>query len=219
LRDGAPSESGPAAIESGRIDVDGPLSVADAASDPLQAASENGATNVDATLLSSEVGTSPDTAIDITDVGAEVDGGAGSEASTPTGCAGQDLYVDVSDGHSTTRLVYSRGSSIPLATGNEGAVTIAVSQNPNWGGAIFSVELNILGPQSATTRRVFWTPAGQSATMNDRCGSGKPVTITRFDVSGGILEGDFDTFGVGYSCEGIEATLNGHFRVCYVPPN
>jgi len=252
-RDGALSDSVSTAIESGRMDVDGPPSPSDAASDPWQAATESGTTDVDATSLPSDVGTRPDAAIDTMeggrdpdaaidtmdvgaspdaatdsrdvgltplDLGAEGDGAARSDASMPAGCAGQDIFVDVSDGHSTTRLAYSEGSSIPLATGNESAVTISVSENPNGGGASFGVDLTITGPQSATTRRVSWTPAGQSTSMTDCCGGacgGVPVTITRFDTGGGILEGDFEYFAVGYSCEGPDAILNGHFRVCYTP--
>jgi hypothetical protein len=242
------SDSVPTAIESGRMDVDGPPSPSDAASDPWQAAIEIGATDVDAlpsdvgtrpdaAIDTMEVGRNPDAAIDTTDVGAspeaasdsrdvgptpvdlgaQADGGAESDASMPTGCAGQDLFVDVSDGHSSTRLVYSGSSPIPLATGKGIAVTIYVSENPNWGGASFGLGLTITGPQSATTSGVGWSPAGQSTSMTDRCGGSKPVTITRFDTGGGILEGDFDSLAVGYSCEGIEAILNGHFRVCYLP--
>lgn len=240
--DGAVPDSLPTAFESGRTDVNGPPSFSDAASDTWQPATETGAADVDAPLLSSDLGThaevatdtpdvaaSPDVTMDTPDVdlamldlGAEADGGAGSETSLPVSCAGQDLFVDVSDGSSTTRLVYSGGSAVPVATGNGTTVTISVSQSPNSGGTNFYVQLAINGPQSATTMRVVWTPAGQSTSMTNCCGgacSAIPVTITRFDTGGGILEGDFKYFAVGHTCEGPDATLSGHFQVCYIPTN
>jgi hypothetical protein len=200
----------------------------DGATDPQKIATEIGAEIAiipDSALDATDVGASPDASTDRRDVGltgldlGTEAGGDGSTPSLPTSCIGQDLFVDVSDGHSSRRLLYSGSSAIPLATGKGGDVSFTVSENPNEGGTGFYVDLATTGPQSATTTRVSWTPAGQSKTMTDHCGSNMPVTITRFDTGGGILEGDFDHIAVGYSCEGIDATLSGHFRVCYIPTN
>jgi hypothetical protein len=181
-------------------------------------------TRVDATHDTTEVVARTDAATDnrdasrtMLDLSTSADGSAGGDASLPTGCVDQDLYVDVLDGQPTTRLIYSGNSAIPLAAGKGIDVSIEVSENPNWGGTIFALYLEITGAQSATTSGVGWTPAGASKSMTDRCGGGHPVTITHFDTGGGILEGNFDTLGVGYSCEGLAAVLSGHFRVCYTP--
>jgi hypothetical protein len=195
----------------------------------------------DTTTDSSDVGRNPDMAIDTRDVGpipdalpdsrevdltssdlgADEDSGTGSDAFLPTGCVGQNLYVDVVDilqrDYPSTHLAYSKGSSIPLATGNASVVSIAVSQEPDGGGAKLYVDLCIEGPQLAYTCGVWWRPTGSSTTMDDSCSGGKPVTITRFDTSGGILEGDFQYLTVGYSCGTLDVSLNGHFRVCYIP--
>jgi hypothetical protein len=196
----------------------------------------------DTTTDSSDVGRNPDMAIDTRDVGpipdalpdsrevdltksdlgADEDSGTGGDAFIPTGCVGQDLYVDVVDilqrDYPSTHLAYSKGSSIPLATGNASVVSIAVSQEPNWGGATLYVDLCITGPQSAFACGVGWNPAGESTSMTDSCGGSVDVTITHFDTGGGILEGSFEYLTVGYSCEPYDqASLNGHFRVCFIP--
>jgi hypothetical protein len=249
----------PTAIESGRMDVDGPPSPSDAASDPWQAAIETGATDVDA--LPSDAGTRPDAAIDTMEVGrnpdgtaestdveaspdaatdsrdvgltpldfgAEGDGATGSEASVPSGCVGEDLFVDVTDQRSPSaskRLLYPCGSTLPMAypvlMGRTPEVVICASENPDSSGATLGLGLFPTGQDSGYFNfgGVGWNPSGGSTSMSDQCGGsgGNPVTITRFDSGGGILEGTFENIAVGYSCEGSETILNGHFRVCYVP--
>jgi hypothetical protein len=149
------------------------------------------------------------------DLGPLADIRSGDDTFTPPGCEDQNPYVDVSDGREAWHLVYGRNRASLLATGKEYSILIDACERPD-GGACLWFEMRITDPKSAITNRVGWT-RGAGSGMNDRCGGNYPVTISQYTATGGILEGDFERFSVGYSCEGIEANLRGHFRVCYLP--
>jgi hypothetical protein len=214
-RDGGPQDS--AQTESGRIDAV-PFLVDVLAPDTPIPTSDLGA-KPDAFIDSNDAGPITDVGPATTDLGMAADLGAGSEAAVPAGCAGQDFYVDVSDGSETWHLVRQVNSVTPLATTSQyGNVVIAVQEDRD-GGASLHLEMTMTGLQSAKTLRTVWASSATSKVRNDHCGSNKPVTITRFDAEGGLLEGDFAGLALGdvNTCEVIEKTLSGHFRVCYVP--
>jgi hypothetical protein len=191
----------------------------------------------DAGIDTTDMGTSSDRATDgrgvdvtILDLGADRESGAGRDAPIPAGCVGEDLFVDVTDQRSPSgprRLLYPCGSTLPMAyallKGRTLEVAICASENPDWSGARLGLLLLPTGQDSGyfDFDGLSWSPAGGSTSMTDACGGpgDNPLTISRFDAGGGILEGNFDHVAVGYSCEGIDATLSGHFRVCYVPAN
>jgi hypothetical protein len=259
-RDGAVSDLSPMVIESGRIEPDGPLSISDVSSDPVEAATESGARDVDAlpsdvetardaAIDTREVGPKPDAATDAPevvaspdaatdsrdlgsttlDLGADRESDAGNDVYIPTNCAGQDLFVDLVDvlhGRGTsTRLAYSAGSAIPLVVGSGDQVVVDVSQEPNGKGATLYVEIDVdrIGGRPQTSDIARWNPTGASTTMTNYCRglpNNVPVTITRFDAGGGIFEGEFSWLGFFESwleCETLDASLDGHFRVCYIP--
>ncbi len=255
-RDGAVPDSAPTAIESGRIEVDAPSlsdSASDpwqAASETgamdADALPSDIRTSPDAAIDTMGVGRTPDAAIDRADVGASPDAATdsrdvgltpldlgtagdsstGSEASVPSGCVGEDLFVDVTDQRNPSAsksLLYPCGSTLPMAypvlMDRTPEVVICASENPDSSGASLGLRLIPTGQDSGyfDFDGVGWSPSGGSTSMTDHCGGGNSVTITRFDSGGGILEGSFEKVALGYSCEGIDAILSCHFRVCYVP--
>jgi hypothetical protein len=239
-RDGALSDSAPTAIESGHIDVDAPLSIADATADSPQGATETGATDAEVSSLPLDVGQKPDAAIDTMEVGTDPDAASdsrdaglttldlnsGSEASVPSGCVGEDLFVDVTDQRSPSaskRLLHPCARTLPMAypvmMGGTLEVAICASENPDSSGATFGLRFIPTGQDAGyfSFDGVSWNTLGGSTPATNRCGGPAGGTITRFDSGGGILEGTFENIAVGYSCERVETTVSGHFRVCYVP--
>jgi hypothetical protein len=234
---GSQADVGPGTAESGADATDVPVVPWDGEPDRWVDAGrgsvDSGFEQTDAAVMPFDLGARPeipDSSVDVgmaaLDLGTAGDVRAASETAVPSACVGEDLFVDVTDQRSSSsakRLRYPCSSTYPIAylqrTGGTLELEICARENSDSSGAGLGLGLLPAGQDSGSFAftGVSWSPSGGSTSMTDRCGGGNSVTITRFDSGGGILEGSFTNVAVGYSCEGIDAILSCHFRVCYVP--
>jgi hypothetical protein len=131
-------------------------------------------------------------------------------------CPPGDYYVDVSF-NGDPLLRFDRGpytgphagSAVPIAWWKGPGHVIAAARLD---GSHVRLGTLLTMPGTGVSTGMAYVSGGTS--FDNACGGEGQITITEFGPTGGVVEGWFEGFYLGESCEGIDFSASGMFRVC-----